>query len=191
MQNDLLKVIDLVTARIFHDFGNSVNALHFLLEDGDLQNSKIACNETINHLKLLRTMFVNCTHEDPIELIKNYLKAKEKNVQLQGEGEIENLEYSRLLLLSIFIACGFIINDGAISYKISNNSISIDVESSEGIRISENTKLALNGDAEKLDINNVMSYITYLTAEQLLCDLSLQCTDNSHAKIVLNFTDTN
>jgi histidine phosphotransferase ChpT len=196
------KLLELMSARMFHDLAGPIGAVHnsveFLeeesqsLKDKALKIIKASANESIARLKFFRqsygTVGEKMTHLDNfMPLVEEFLMASKLSIVWDLKSEAVNSYIAKVMLNFVVIALGSLIYGGVIHVFQLDNGIKILFEGKKFI-FTDDTKFLLNGDISNIALtsSNIQLYYTYMMIEE--ADALLSISKNSEG---LEFLITN
>ncbi len=182
-----LQLVDLLSEKIFHDLGNSANIISLIAEETEKETElKEACNDMINHIKLLRNIFTDPEiTENHITMFKKYLDARNKEISLNfidNSYTSSSQKEHKMLLFLIFIASGILKSKGEISIETGKNLIKIVIlgDINNKAKITQDT---FHGKNKSLNIHNIIPHICHLFAIHNDFKLELYLKSDNHIYI--------
>lgn len=200
---DVIKLLELMSARMFHDLAGPIgavnNSIEFFEEDNPLikekalQIIKSSSHEAILRLKFFRqaygTVNDNKTHLSDIEsLIGEFLENTKLSLSWNNNEEIMVNSYiAKSVLNFTIIAASALIYGGVLDINFSNNAVIISAKGEKFV-FTESTRSLLEGDISgvKLASSNIQIYYTYMMIENSKAKLSINQTDEE-LTFVLNY----
>ena len=192
--NNKIKLIELMTSKMFHDLagpvGATFNSVEFLDEENNnirekaLSIIKSSTQESIIRLKFFRQVYG--TFNDEEVYLNNYTQLAEEflaNTKLKIEWQLSDTPISGMLTKGILnfliIAIGVLIHGGLITVKQIEKNFIISFKA-ENFTFSEDTKLLLEGDISfvPLTSSNIQIYYTHLMLEEAKAKLNIKTSSD-------------
>ena len=175
-----IKILELLSARMFHDLAGPIGAIHnsieFLEEDNNpvikekaIKIVKSSSDEAIIRLKFFRYAYGNVDDNevslhDIKPLIQDFLI--DKRFKLSWEETLDkpvNSYIAKIIMNFIVIASMALIQGGSLNITHNNEGVKI-VFQDKNVILSEDTKSLLKGDLTHITLTstNIQIYYTYL-----------------------------
>ncbi len=199
---DAIKLLELMSARMFHDLAGPVGAIHnsteFFEEDNQdirekaLSIVKSSSHEAILRLKFFRQAYGNFgdteMHLSATEaLIEDFLE--NKKIKLDWKAEIEAVDsyLGKVILNFVIISLSTIIQDGLLSIECKKDKIKIAMKGNHLI-FNDETKYLLEGDLKynQLSSANIQTYYTYMMIKAAKAKLSVK-KQKEEIEFILDF----
>jgi histidine phosphotransferase ChpT len=184
-----IELLELMSARMFHDLAGPVGAIHnsidFFEEDNQdirekaLNIIKSSSHEAILRLKFFRQAYGNFGDTEIYlnvvnELIQDFLD--NRKINLEWKADIDTLESytAKVILNFIIISLGVIIQEGVLSVECNKDQIKI-VMRGEHLIFNDDTKALLEGNLKSTSLSsaNIQIYYTYMMMQEAGARLSI------------------
>lgn len=198
---DKVRLLELMSARMFHDLAGPIGAVNNSLEFFDEENENIkdkalvvvrsSSNEAVLRLKYFRQAYgpVN-DHEislsDVTPLVEEFLeKTKVTLVCSNDDNIIISSSFSKLIMNLVVIAVGAMIYGGELEIIASKEELRIKL-SGKDLILSEETISLLKGDLSYATLSsaNIQVYYTYMVMNDAKYSIDINKTSNSAEVII-------
>lgn len=187
-----VKLLELMTSRMFHDLagpvGATYNSVEFLNEENQsIRDKAINIIKSSSHESIIRLKFfrqVYGTFNDEEVYLNNFKQLVEEflsSTKLKVKWNLVNIPISgyltKAILNFVVIALGILIHGGELIIEQSEERILISLRANNYI-FSEDTKLLLEGDISfvPLTSSNIQIYYTFLMLEEAKAKLHISST---------------
>lgn len=176
------KLLELMSARMFHDLAGPIGAIHNSTEFFDEEDQKIkekalnlaksSAAEAVLRLKYFRQAYGSC-HDKETYLTNIYPYVKEfvanSKISLQWNvmDVMVNSHLSKVVLNLVVVACNALIYGGDIKVEQQENRIIITAAGNQ-VLLNEESKYLLQGDTSYITLSsaNIQFYYTYLMLKE-------------------------
>lgn len=198
---DKVRLLELMSARMFHDLAGPIGAVNNSLEFFDEENENIkdkalvvvrsSSNEAVLRLKYFRQAYgpVN-DHEislsDVTPLVEEFLeKTKVTLVCSNDDNIIISSSFSKLIMNLVVIAVGAMIYGGELEIIASKEELRIKL-SGKDLILSEETISLLKGDLSYATLSsaNIQVYYTHMVMNDAKYSIDINKTSNSAEVII-------
>ncbi len=199
---EITKLLELMSARMFHDLAGPIGAIHNSTEFFDEQDpiirekalnlAKSSSAEAIMRLKYFRQAYGSC-HDKEIYLtnIYQYIKEFIENSTIKLQWNVLDVAVdsyiSKAVLNLVVIAYNTLIYGGDLKIEQVENQISL-IATGNQILLSEEAKYLLNGDTSYITLSsaNIQFYYTYLMLKEAKAKLQVHGNKNM-IQFIINY----
>ena len=195
-----LRLIELMSARMFHDLAGPIgavsNGLEFFDEEDEVIKEKAlhlvksSTHEAVLRLKFFRQAYGSLSDDEVylsgIEmLISEFLQDNKVQYVWNIEDNLVNSYLAKVILNFVIIALNAMIQGGTLSFEQQNGMIIIKLQGAN-IIFTEETKLLLEGNTKYTSLTsaNIQLYYTYLMMKEANAKLSINQSTNDLQFIV-------
>jgi len=197
-----IKLLELMSARMFHDLAGPIgavsNSVEFLDEDNQnikekaLAIIKSSANESIARLKFFRQAYgtvgereVYLSNLAPI--VDEFLSESKVKVNWVTKDSPVNCYVAKALLNLIIISMNCLIHGGAIAVEQLDNAIKLVLQGA-ACSLSDDTRYLLKGDLSNIALvsANVQVYYTYMMLEEAMAELRINQNDQGLEFLILS-----